>query len=345
MAERTIKIFLSTPSDVAEERRALAGLLSEINDVVTFLAPERNVNLKLIHYETDSYPDIKSGAQGVINDQIPVDYDIHFGVMWKRCGTPTTKADSGTVEEFDRALAHREKTGKPTIMFYFGTEEISMPTTDEEINQLKNVMKFRRRLETIGLTATYPTRAEFRERARIGLLRAVADVLRNDLPSREEGAGAAPPALLGERLADLAEQYEALRNNMGPGSVRTKRMTALVEEMKAEAPGARGTLATLTSSESTGRRLAAIAILQVFPNRTHLAWLADRLDPDLEKPFVGYHAAIALLQAVRSLPSADCALLSSEIKRALDLARRNPHDPPRISALEYAIRELKVKCG
>ncbi|NZD66192.1 hypothetical protein HX900_34665 [Rhizobium sp. WYCCWR 11290] len=93
MAQRIISIFLSSPSDVAEERHALSSLISEINDVVAFLAPERNVNLMLIHYETNVYPNIGSGPQDVINSQIPIDYDIHFGMMWKRCGTPTKSAE------------------------------------------------------------------------------------------------------------------------------------------------------------------------------------------------------------------------------------------------------------
>ncbi|TBB38503.1 hypothetical protein ELH44_37520 [Rhizobium ruizarguesonis] len=295
MAQRIISIFLSTPSDVAEERRALSSLISEINDVVAFLAPERNVNLKLIHYETNVYPNIGSDAQDVINTQIPIDYDIHFGVMWKRCGTPTKSANSGTVEEFERALAHREKTGKPTIMFYFSNEEISLPTTDEELVQLKKVMTFRRRLETIGLTAAYPTRAEFRERARIGLLRAVADLLRDDMPARAPEADAVVSPVLHETVATLARQYDEIRKEMGSGPTRTRRMAAILEDMKAEAPAAQGSLAFLMSDNSAGHRLAAIAILQVFPSRQHVHWLADRLDPEQEKPFISYQAAMALL--------------------------------------------------
>lgn len=73
---REIRIFLSTPSDIVEERRALAALVAEINDVVAFLAPERDVHLKLLSYETDAHPDV-GGAQNVIDGQISVDdYDI-----------------------------------------------------------------------------------------------------------------------------------------------------------------------------------------------------------------------------------------------------------------------------
>src|SRR4029450_12385932 len=99
---REIRIFLSTPSDVVEERRALAALVEEINDVVAFLAPERDVRLKLLHYETDAYPDV-GGPQSVIDEQIPLDYEIYLGVLWKRAGTPTKHAHRGTSAGVDSA--------------------------------------------------------------------------------------------------------------------------------------------------------------------------------------------------------------------------------------------------
>jgi hypothetical protein len=344
MAQRTIRIFLSTPSDVEDERDALGALVSEINDVVTFLAPERNVRLELVHYQTHTYPDIGSPQQ-VIDRLIPVDYDIHFGIMWKRCGTPTETEDSGTVHEFNRALAHREKTGRPTIMFYFGMENVDMPTTTGEIEQLTRVISFRERLQTIGLTATYPKRAEFRERARIGLLRAIADILREELPSRASQQSPAVTADIPDRLREMCDHYDDIRNDMPAGLARTRSMTAILEEMKTHAPNGQASLQQLKESGSAGYRLAAVAVLQVFPSAKELPWLANRLNPETEKPFVGYQAAVALLQAVRSLPKSDCETLQTEIERALDLALLNPNDPPRITALDYALKELTLKCG
>jgi hypothetical protein len=96
MDPRIIRIFLSTPSDIVDERRAFVALVAEVNDVVSFLAPERNVQLKALQYQTDVYPDIVGNAQEVVDSQIPEDYDIHLGIMWKRAGTPTKGAPSGT---------------------------------------------------------------------------------------------------------------------------------------------------------------------------------------------------------------------------------------------------------
>ncbi|KQQ78988.1 hypothetical protein [Aureimonas sp. Leaf324] len=346
MEPRLVRIFVSTPSDIQDERKALRSLVAEINDVVMFLAPERNVTLRLVDYKGDAHPDMGDEPQAVIDRQIPPDYDIHFGMMWKRCGTATKGgADSGTVHEFNQALARREKTGKPTIMFYFSGEPSSPPTSPDEVDQLTKVMKFRQRIEAIGLTGAYPTRAEFSEHARLGLLQAVRNILREELPKREVEPAPPTHARMSQRLRELCEAYDAVRNDLQPGPNRTRRMTDIIEEMKAEAPAARSLLTTFMEHSSAGYRLAAIGILQMFPAVDQLTWLADRLNPDLEKPFIGYQAAIALLQAVRGLPNSDCQNLRTEVTRARTLAQRNADDLHRISALDYALKELAKKCG
>src|SRR5215510_2457752 len=100
---RLMRVFVASPNDVAEERETLAKLLADINDVLAYLAPEKGLTLELVRYETHSYPDIGS-PQDVINREIPVDYDIFIGIMWKHAGTPTSTAASGTIEEFNRAV-------------------------------------------------------------------------------------------------------------------------------------------------------------------------------------------------------------------------------------------------
>ena len=58
-----------------------------------------------MRWETHAYPNFGIDAQDVINEQIPDDYDLFVGIMWCRYGTPTGRAGSGTVEEFERAKA------------------------------------------------------------------------------------------------------------------------------------------------------------------------------------------------------------------------------------------------
>ena len=64
--------------------------------------------LELLRWETSTRPGIGSEPQDIINSQIGDEYDVFIGILWGRIGSPTSKADSGTLEEFERARARWE---------------------------------------------------------------------------------------------------------------------------------------------------------------------------------------------------------------------------------------------
>jgi hypothetical protein len=341
---RILKVFIASPSDVIVEREALARLIRDINDVLAFLAPEKRLTLELVRYETHAYPDL-GAPQDVINRQIPIDYDIFVGVMWKRAGTPTQNAASGTIEEFRRAVAKRKTSHLPRIMFYFCDEKIALPSS-EELSQIKTVLEFRAELSKLGLTETYPSHTEFAEHVRGGLLRAMRDILREESHGAlQEGDYKTPlavDAVSQSAMVALASEYEHIRNDMPPSDDRTRRMTAVVSQMKSHASGAQASLRQFTESESAGQRLAAIAILQMFPSAEYLSWLAERLNnPEIERPFVGYMAAVAILEAVRALSASEKAKLGQALRTAKTLAERLPSDPDRIEVLNIAQQEYE----
>ncbi len=354
---RTLRVFIASPSDVTDERNALRRLLRDINDVLTFLAPTRNLRTELVGYETDSYPDFGS-PQDVINRQIPVDYDIFVGIMWKRCGTPTKNAPGGTVEEYRRACEKRKQGGLPRIMFYFCDEPIALPS-EEELIQLGEVLKFRREVNELGLTSSYPSHAEFIEHVRGGLLRAIRDILQDEALHAQEApttaverdsldtpAHQAVSEISRATFTSLAKEYETTRSSMPSGWERTRQMAAVFAKMKAAAPDAQALLDEFTVSPSAGARLGAIAILQMFPRKPYADWLATRLDnPVVEAPFVGYQAAVALAEAVRALPREDCLNLRASFEKAKALASKLPKDSDRLTVLESAEAELARKCS
>ncbi len=345
---RVLKIFVASPNDVTEEREALARLIRDINDVLAFLAPASRLTLELVRYETHTSPDIGS-PQEVINRQIAPDYDIFVGVMWRRTGTPTATEASGTIEEFRRAYERRKHGHLPRIMFYFCDQPIAIPDA-AELEQLAGVIKFREELSKLGLTGAYPSHTDFAEYVRGGLLRAIRDLLQEEsrsprspeLEVRSETIDSATNA----ELLQLAAEYEDIRRTLSSGGPRTRRMTAVFSRMKAKAPAVRALLNEFEKSESPGIRLAAIAILQMFPNVEHLDWLATRLDnPGSEKPFVGYQAAVALLDAVQGLPLEECGRLRAALEKAMILAQTLPQDSDRLDVLAMAQQELFRRCG
>jgi hypothetical protein len=341
---RVLKVFVASPDDVKDEREALGRLVRDINDVLTFLVPDKQLSLELVRYETHSYPDLGE-PQEVIDRQIPVDYDIFVGIMWKRCGTPTRDAPSGTIAEFRRACEHRKHGHLPRIMFYFCDQPIDIPELDVE--QLAAVIKFRKEIESLGLTWNYPRHAEFTEHFRGGLLRAIRDILREEARSSQSVAPETSVAInptIAHEVVELAARYEQIRRDMPSGNARTQQMTEVFASMKARAAGALPMLRELQLGGSAGKRLSAVAILQMFPRPDQLDWLARRLDPEEEKPFFGYQAAIGLLEAVRSLPVTDCAELRKAIALARALAERLKGDADRLNVLSTAERELAQRC-
>jgi hypothetical protein len=59
-----------------------------------------------------------------INEQIGDHYDIFLGVMWSRFGTPTKESQSGTEEEFKRALERNSSGDEISVSFLFKTSPI-----------------------------------------------------------------------------------------------------------------------------------------------------------------------------------------------------------------------------
>jgi hypothetical protein len=89
-----------------------------------------------------THPGFGTDPQAVINEQIGDTYDVFIGIIWSRFGTPTPRADSGTLEEFERALARRNREGDiPDIMIYFKETPLSPAKIEPE--QLNLVAKFR----------------------------------------------------------------------------------------------------------------------------------------------------------------------------------------------------------
>jgi hypothetical protein len=150
------------------------------------------------------------------------------------------------------------------------------------------------------------------------------------------------------RILDLARQYIDLRKDMKPSDERTRRMEVLVTQMRTLAFTAYPLLTELTQSvpqdegkdARAGERLAAVALLQAMPNTDYIEWLARRLAD--ERPFLGYHAAVALLAAVRSL-GGDSRLrerLAKAIQHAVSTIAHVPQDTDRKRILGYAVQEL-----
>jgi signal transduction histidine kinase len=127
-----IKIFLASPMDLSDERLTVKTL---IEDVTQKEGAESGFELELIGWEDHTAPAFGVDAQDVVNEQI-LEYDVIVCLFKERLGTPTKRAASGTVEEYERAKLKRLYNKNLRIMAYF----IEHPSPQPGIGELKRKM-------------------------------------------------------------------------------------------------------------------------------------------------------------------------------------------------------------
>ena len=140
----------------------MRGPLSVIEELNRGLGADRGVRIELIRWETDAYPGFDSGGpQGLIDSILHVeDCDLLIGIFWKRFGTPTADADSGTEHEFRLAYEAWKQRGSPQIMIYF-KEQGARPKSKSETDQWGRVLQFKEDFPKEGLWWPYRTLPDF----------------------------------------------------------------------------------------------------------------------------------------------------------------------------------------
>lgn len=146
-----------------------------------------------------------------------------------------------------------------------------------------------------------------------------------------------------EELLQLAKEYEEIRKKLPSSDNRTRVMENIVSKMKSAMDEPIGELPKLIESKSPGERLLAIAKLQKFPNLEYLNWLAEHVG-DSEKPFVGYHASVALYIASRAFGKDNKKQLEKVLNAAsANIEKHKFQDPNQVNVISSALNELKIK--
>jgi hypothetical protein len=161
-------VFLASPEDVPKERRYVQEVINELNRTV---AAARGIVLQVKSWENDAFPGYGTDAQALINLQIAdmSKVSLFVGIMWNRLGTSTPRAESGTVEEFERAVASLGQHKRPNIWFYFRQAPAKLDT-DEQLEQRKKVLAFKKMVEANGIPWSYRTPSDFRSKFRNQML-------------------------------------------------------------------------------------------------------------------------------------------------------------------------------
>jgi hypothetical protein len=138
---KILKIFLASPGDLADERRAAKLVVDEING--------QFANALGYHVELVGWEDTISGfgrPQSIINGELE-QCEFFIGLMWRHWGTPPAHSGpytSGFEEEFRRSVDRRREQGRPEISMFF--KDISAEFLQDPGDGLKKVLAFRQKL-------------------------------------------------------------------------------------------------------------------------------------------------------------------------------------------------------
>ncbi len=162
-----LTITLCGPGDVIREIGIAENVIDSWNRTSRTLT---GCELACQHWNTHAVPDMKARGQEVINHQLIDKSDLVIAIFWARLGTPTGLADSGTVEEVQRAMARGIR-----VMLYFSDLAAPMQQGDEA--QRAKVKDFRKRVMDTGFAWSFSSRLKFENELREHLGMVVAELL------------------------------------------------------------------------------------------------------------------------------------------------------------------------
>lgn len=202
---KLFKIFLASPGDTDAERLAAEEVVEEINKSI---GSRDNFRLELLKWENDTYPSVGEDGQDVINKQIGSEYQIFVGIMWKKFGSPTKRAGSGTEDEFN--LAYKRYTSKKDIqiMFYFNSSPIPQ---DADLVQFQKVREFKKKIEDLGAYhKPFDSTKDFEKKLRMDLTRYVKDILKEEIQEAVIGK----PEEQRQVIPEIKESFKIYLNDL-----------------------------------------------------------------------------------------------------------------------------------
>ena len=146
--------MIASPSDVAKERDIVRAVVTEWTAIHS---ADKSAVLLPVGWESHATPEMGDRPQGIINRQLLKNCDLLIAVFWTRLGSPTGKAESGTVEEIEEHIA-----AKKPVMIYFSDAPVRPDSVDSE--QYKALVAFKESCRKRGLYESYDSLTEFHDK-------------------------------------------------------------------------------------------------------------------------------------------------------------------------------------
>jgi hypothetical protein len=152
---RIASVFIAGPADTDRHARIVIGLIESLNKV---LGPRVGVSMVAYRGGRDASAGV-GRPQARINPLVR-ECTLFIGVFRRRFGSPTGTSASGTSEEFRIARKRHALDGNdPEIILFF--EKIPRPMLDDPGDQLKALLRFRRRVRPALLWVEFKNEREF----------------------------------------------------------------------------------------------------------------------------------------------------------------------------------------
>lgn len=226
-----LSVLIASPSDVTDERYAIADTLHEWNSLNS---QSTGYVLLPVMWESHSAPVMGDRPQEIINRQVVRDCDMLIGAFWTRLGSPTGVEESGTVEEIRWFL----KQSKP-VMLYYSKQQVDLDRIDT--GQLEKLKQFKASIRDKGIQADYSSIPELRQI----LLRHLTIVMRDisvtpkvDAKTVREAKASVPEEIaesvvVRKQAAKKIDEKIALEDYTEKAFVVTGNTTEFLEELKA----------------------------------------------------------------------------------------------------------------
>ena len=220
-----LNVFVASPSDVSDERGIVNDLILDINE---YFSKRTGKRFESIGWEKDVVPGFGPDPQTVINDQIPQDYEIFIGIIWNTIGTPTKRAESGTVEEFNKAKARYDSDPSSVRLMLYFKDALPMSMRDIDPDQLKRVREFKASIADTALYSEFTSTDDFSKKVRHHL-----QTILLEWPISQPQDRLSEEAEISEEEAEISELEEVYKREQEAINAVLNRVTAAILEVNA----------------------------------------------------------------------------------------------------------------
>lgn len=189
-----VRIFVSSPGDLANERRALRDYFGSISTRYR----NEGIIIESIFWEYDIRASSGEAGQDYIFESVG-EYDLYIGLMHSRFGSSGSNGKSGTEEEFEDALRRKSEKRIIRLAFFFKEYHTNVSALNgERLAELGRIREFREKVQANGLTEDFQESGD--------LLRRCDEILHSVVNIKKDRAAETyqPPLLINISRRQLA---------------------------------------------------------------------------------------------------------------------------------------------